>query len=520
MSDLLERTARDLIAHPAGGPTADDLHRRLIGRRHRRVASMAAVLLVLAGAGLVAVARRNVDTAGDGSAGLTCDDYGCHGFDRLAVVDGAADYYVGPAELGSPSVDSRFIEQTLRCVELNATFDGCTKVEGMAVVAAVSYEESSETTVDTTNRPESSYWVSVGTTFVDLPIEDYAKRLATPGTVVATTLADGRPAVTMDNSMSPAIMWQARPGVIAWVTVPPERAGELASIAAGVRQVAGPATIADRVVVPGTGQAFGGWDNDGAGLVVGRLGASECVGPGYVSGCGQDIVARTFVRSTSDGVSVAGAVPPEVSTVRVTPQFGEPRVIEPSPFADYRSQFFGADLGQDAVVRVEWLDAAGTVLAAETPASSAPDLQGWGASVAVVQLDGRLIGLGADADVIGAAEPEPTADAVPTPTVRYGGMGDMPGNYLCVYVVMTSGQAVTCSTPPQLDLVDSSGGFVYGAVGADVASVEVDGQPVELHAVERIPDRRFFVAMGASAVLRDAAGNVIDVPAPVDRRPF
>ncbi|MFT3852626.1 MAG: hypothetical protein QM733_07815 [Ilumatobacteraceae bacterium] len=517
MSDLLERAARDLIARPTDGPTADDLHRRLIARRHRRVATMAAVLLVLAGAGLVAVTRRDTGGPADGADVLTCDDGGCHGFDRLPVLDGAADYYVGPASLGSPSVDSRFIEQTLRCVELNATFDGCTKVEGMAIVAAVSYDDvSSGTTVDTTNRPESSYWVSIGTTFVDSSIEDYARELATPGTsAVAATLSDGRPALTMDVSMSPAIMWQARPGVVAWVTVPPERAGELAAIAVGVRRVAGPATIADRVVVPGTGPAFAGGSNNGAGLLVGRLGGDECVGLGYVDGCGQDIAARTFVRSAVDGVAVTGAVPPQVSTVRVTPQFGQPQVIEPLPFADYQSRFFAVDLSQDAVVRVEWLDADGTVLAAEDQVQGQQYAvtSGGGAPIALLRLDGRLVAVGADVTTLAAATPTDQPG-------RYVGVGDAPGDYLCVYVGTTAAMAVTCSTPPQLDLVDSSGGFVYGAVGADVASVEVDGQPVELHALAEIPDRRFFVAVGASAVLRDAAGNVVDVPAPVDRRPF
>lgn len=59
-----------------------------------------------------------------------------------------------------------------------------------------------------------------------------------------------------------------------------------------------------------------------------------------------------------------------------------------------------------------------------------------------------------------------------------------------------------------------------GAVGADVASVEVDGQLVELHAVPEIPDRRFFVAAGDTVVLRDATGSVVDVPAPTYRLPF
>ena len=178
MSDLLERAARAMIERPPlDGPSAAQIGQRLATRRHRRVGVVSALLLIAAVAGLVAISRRQPNSAGSQGAGdgkLHCDDWGCHGLDRLPVLDGAADYFAGGVSLGTPTVEPRLFDQTLRCVTLSADGHSCVKVEGMAGVAAVTYAASTATTIDTTDRSLGTFQVEVGTTFADITPGEYA----------------------------------------------------------------------------------------------------------------------------------------------------------------------------------------------------------------------------------------------------------------------------------------------------------------------------------------------------------
>src|ERR1700712_2709432 len=92
MSEILERAARAMIEHPpVAAPPTHELARRLATRRRRRAGTLAAVMLVAATVGLVAISRRDTGKASSNTSAegrMQCDDYGCHGFDRLPVLDG------------------------------------------------------------------------------------------------------------------------------------------------------------------------------------------------------------------------------------------------------------------------------------------------------------------------------------------------------------------------------------------------------------------------------------------------
>ena len=323
-----------------------------------------AVVLLVAAIGLVAIAARSGNAQpGDGGAPqLTCDDGGCHGFDRLPVQDGAADYYAGPTDLGAPVVNTRLIDQTVRCVTLNAAANGCIKVEGMAGVGVVTYPRDPTTVAGKSPASQRSDEVSIGTTFADITPAQYASRWA-PASSIEATEVRGHPAVRATLNL-PGVVWEERPGVLVWVIVPVDRQGELDRIAANVRRVPGPTSIQSLVVVPRTGSAYEANDNNGMGLVVGRLGATECVGGGLIDSCRQDIDERTQVQGTGlNELSVAGSVPTNVVSVRITLRRGAPLIVTPFTFANYSNRFFGALIANDRPTTVEWLDSAGMTVA-------------------------------------------------------------------------------------------------------------------------------------------------------------
>jgi hypothetical protein len=372
MSDVLEQAAAELIARPPREAlSVHELRRRVNRRRGRRsaVLGIAAIALVLAG--LVAIARRPADTAvGDpiggqnASAGIDndgtvpCGDFGCGQFDPIAVAPGIDDFYVGPASLGDPLVSGQFWDAALRCTELDAAATTCTKIEGLGIVALVSYGTG------------AADQIQVGTTFgASVTIEQYAADLGptqpdSSPTALAPTTVRGHAAVLFnDNAQYPAVLWEERPGVIVWVAVPPSRQAELGSLAEAVVVQTGPASIPGRLVVPNTGGPWTAPDNNGSALLIARFQGAECVGWGYIDKCRDGIADRTFVIPSEDSVVVAGSVPPDVDRVLVVPQSGQPIVITPFSYAGFTSRYYQTTLSNDHAQSVKWLAVDGTVLA-------------------------------------------------------------------------------------------------------------------------------------------------------------
>ena len=217
----------------------------------------------------------------------------------------------------------------------------------------------------------------MGTTFAHVTPQNYADTWGNqgrPGSFSSTTVR-GHSAVRFENGDSPAIVWEERPGVLVWVSVLPDQVDSLLSIAEGIRPMPGPSVIPHRVVVGNTltNPSVVGYDaddNDGDGLVIVRIGDTECVGFGFVDGCGDGIAANTVVRPRGDTIDLVGATPPNVATVRFTFSDGGTVEAEPGPFANYRSHFYsvgygpgiGVDPGSVGVVRVDWLGTSGEVL--------------------------------------------------------------------------------------------------------------------------------------------------------------
>jgi hypothetical protein len=522
MSDLLERAAAELIARPPReAPGVHELHRRLAQRRARRGAALGIVTVALVVVGLVAVSARSSggavgnqidpeleDLGFDNDGTIPCMDAGCGQFDPVAVAPGVDDFYVGPASLGDPLISSQYWNAALRCAELDQAGTTCTRIEGLAGTALVTYGEG----VDQ---------IQVGTTFSpNLSVEAYATNrsigIASPDGEATATTVRGHPAFSLaepqksPTAVSPGLMWEERPGVIVWVTVPASRAAELPAIAESLQKYAGPTSIPGRLVVPNTGVPWGVAisGNNGSGLVAARFHGTECVAWGYIDSCDASIESRTFVNPLGDATAVAGAVPPDVDAVRVNPQFGDPVVVTPFSYAGFSARFYQATLTQDFAQSVEWLAADGTVIDSyEIEAEAAAG----GLPVARAQVNGRGVRLSADFDTAGNSPDQSFGVG------KYMGTADVPQPMLCVYLTLFESSAVACSSPPQLNLVDTFDGILFGAVGPDVAAVIIDGQPVELLTSPEIPDRRFFVAAGSAGAFLDANGDPIIVPTPVDR---
>jgi hypothetical protein len=519
MSDVLERAAAELIARPPReGPAVHELQRRLNLRRARRSAVLGIVTVALVVVGLVAVSGRSggnsvgnqldqqlADLGFDNDGTVPCADFGCGQFDPIPVAPGVDDFYIGPASLGDPLISSQFWNAALRCNQLDAAGTTCTAIEGLGFGPLVTYGAA------------GPGQVQVGTTFgTALSLDDYAALLGagSPTTGVSAesaTTVRGHPAVALKiENASPGLMWEERPGVIVWVVVPSPRERELASLAEGVQRQVGPSSIPGRLVVPNTGVPwrFDPSGNNGSGLVVARFQGTECVAWGYIDSCDDGIEHRTFVSQIGDATIVAGAVPTNVDAIRVTPQFGQPVVVKPFSYGGFSARFYQASLPQDFAQSVDWLTADGSVIDRYEIDS---DAQGGGFPIARVQVDGHGLRLSADFDTVGGT---------PDPNVGVGKFvsPNVSQPTLCVYLTLFERSAVTCSSPPQLNVSDTFDGIVFGAVDPEVASVLVDGQPVALKVSPEIPDRRFFVAAGSDAVFLDGAGKAINVPPPVDRQ--
>lgn len=516
MSDLLQRTAAELIAHPPHpAPEVRELRRRINRRRGRRSAAAGIVTVTLIVVGLVALQGRASDNAVadqldqlgfDNDGTIPCADFGCGQFDPIAVEPGVNDFYVGPPSLGDPLISRQFWDAALRCKQLDAAGTTCTQVEGLGFVPLVTYGAAGPNQIQ------------VGTSFgVAMSIENYALSVAgdlipDPSKQTATTVR-GHAAISFTvEPSSPALLWEERPGVIVWIAVPVARQRELATLAAGIELSPGPSSMPGQLVIPNTGRPWatvGNTVNGAAGLVAARFQGAECIGWGYIDECKDGIKDRTFVVLLDESTAFTGAVPPNVDRVRVTPLFGEPVVVTPFSYAGFASRFYQISLPQDYAKTVEWLGSDGAVLATyDVDTDALGGFGGW--PVARVRLDGRAFQLSADYDSAGTS---------PDPSIGVGKHVSGTEAVLCVYLTPFGPSAVACSSPEQLNVSDTFAGVAFGAAGSDVASVLVDGEPVELRASPEIPDRRFFVEPGSQVTFLDRAGKKITVPPPIDRQP-
>lgn len=369
-------------------------------RRRARLVSIAATLLVVAGAAAVWSTRatdREQPAAGEPTvaavttvpatqvpatqvivapASSGCLEAACGAvLDRLPVVAGATDFYAGPDDLGTPQVELDFFDSLTRCAELTADFSACQRVEGIAGVSLVSY--ATDVTIDTTVRSQDSFGIEIGTTFTTIAPIDYARRWfdSKTGSSFDDVTVRGHDAVRYRYLDSPVVVWQERPGVLVSVSVPPEQSDRLLEIAEGVRRLDGPTTIPDRVMVVPVATQWDAWDNDGDGVIAATTNGTECVGLDYIDTCGEDIVSRTIVRgslTTGDpSTRAAGSAPASVTQVRLDIAGAEPVVVPTVAFADHLSRYWSTVVAGFSIERVTWLDAQGTEVDT-TPVSVVP----------------------------------------------------------------------------------------------------------------------------------------------------
>lgn len=382
MNDQLDRAVRSVLADIVDtAPQPPEQPARLLTiddpatERRRPVLGAAAAVIAVAGIGGVALLSGRSDAPAPAaqppetaatipsttplatpppSSLPPCDDTGCRGFDRLPVAPGATDYYVGPAHLGTPTISTDWFDTLTRCVELSDDFATCEKIEGIAGVNLVGY-------------PDAQGEIAIGTTFTDLTPADYAAfwgpSRATPDTGTRPTVVRGHDAISYTNEIAPGVVWQERPGVLVWVTVPAGSGLDPTTVAEGIQRVDGPASIPNRVVVQALARPWDAQDNDGDGLVVATAKGQGCVGLNYVDTCGDEIGARTIVRPSSSGaVTIAGSTPADVATIRIEITGSTPIDVETITFADYPSRFYSTVVTSGAPQKLTWLDADGAII--------------------------------------------------------------------------------------------------------------------------------------------------------------
>jgi hypothetical protein len=270
-----------------------------------------------------------------------------------------ADFYAGPESLGEPSIDMSLFAALLRCNEFDSSATSCAAIEGMAGVNPVSYS-SADGTVD------------IGTTWTNITPLEYAELWGpTQGDgPTSSTTVRGHDATRYLNDDRPAVVWQERPGVLAWVAVSTNREEELTTIADNIRLLPGPNSIPWKFVVPGTGARYDASDNDADGLIVVRDGARECVGWAYVQACPDAAFSDTFMHERDGRRVVTGAVPPDVQRVRLSFPARDPVEVEPLEVNGITMRVFEVDISDTYVTGMEWLDRDGTVVAATTNAAN------------------------------------------------------------------------------------------------------------------------------------------------------
>lgn len=381
--------------HSTGRPTG-----QFAGRPSGRsplVGAAAAALLVVGGAGVWALASRPEPTGGGVGVGsapssvlapppvssptvsVPCFDTACTPVDRLAVVAGAADIYVGPESLGAPVVDQTLLDQVglLRCTELTADGTACQRVEGLAgMIAPVSYPTGivSPDTVPAPLTADTESRIEIGTTFTTVTPEQYVAIWGGSGGVDATTTTvRGHDALSYRSASHIHLVWQEQPGVLVWVAVPDERADELESIAEGVRRVSGPTTIPHVVVVTPLARAWDASNNNADGLVYAQVGGRIVVGIDYVDDNELSVVARQRPGVAGELV-VGGVASTGVTQVRITAAGQAPVTVDTVTFAGRPDvRFFLANIpGGVGKVSVTWLAADATEVTTPVVAQVVP----------------------------------------------------------------------------------------------------------------------------------------------------
>lgn len=454
MTDHLDTAIReafdDIVADvPALGPPPDASTGRQTRRRRVWPVTVAASALAVAGVGAVLSLRDGSDASGDQAVGGVDVVAG-----ELTVAPGVTDYYVGPESLGEPDVDEDLFD-LIRCTELDA--DGtCTAVQGPAWIPFVTHgrplaDSSTPVEPDDSLPVDDFDTVTVETVFSDVTAAEYAADAGRLGEMAVPVTVRGHAGLTFNGVAQSFVVWPERPGVLVAVGVAPDRADEAPAIAAAVRLVDGPTAIPDEVVIPGTRSFRSG--NSADGLVVTHADdGTECVGMRFFEQdgrCPASIESLTWLDGSIEPLppaeqAVVGAVPSEVTSVRVTPYGAEPITADTFAYADYSHRFFRVPVPPSVAVAVEWLAADGSVIA-DTDRVANGSGYGGPAGIGVMVIDGsgtpgagdhlaaRLtgpyrgesVGIGVDPP----AEIAAAADGVTETVVYYnhGFFGDPPG---------------------------------------------------------------------------------------------
>jgi len=362
--------------------------------RTRLVGVAAAALLVAGGAAVWAAAGRPAsDDAGTvaqsqpvlptgvvatvlapptGSS-VPCFDINCAPLDRLPVVAGTADFYVGPESLGTAVVNQEMLDQVgiIRCVGLTADGSACQRIEGIAGVGLVTYPTNiaAPSTVPG-DQAVQTIEIEVGTTFTDVSPADYANIWGGihDGANASPMVVRGHDGIQYHYAGRTYVVWQEQPGLLVWVAVPDEMADQLSTIADGVRRTTGPTTIPYIVVVTPLAGPWAAQDNNGDGLIYARVGGKLLMGIDYIDSTEVRTAVVARQKPGVDGELVVGGMAPvEATRVRITAVGSPPVIIDTLAFAGApESRFFMANLpGGPGSVSVDWLAADGSELGGE-----------------------------------------------------------------------------------------------------------------------------------------------------------
>lgn len=297
---------------------------------------------------------------------VPCFGTDCTPVDRLPVVAGATDFYVGPESLGTPVVDQEMLDQfgIIRCVELTADGSACQRIEGIAGVGPVSYPTNvpAPSTVPGDITPRT-IGIEIGTTYTGIAPSDYANIWGSgpTGSIAPTPLAvRGHDGIQYHYGDRTYAVWQEQPGLLVWVAVPDQMADQLSTIAEGVRRVSGPATIPYVVVVTPLARPWDTSDNNADGLVYTRIGGKLQVGVDYIDGSSPVVVRQN--PNVDAELVVGGAAPAEAMQVRITTAGNPPVIVDTVAFAGApEARFFQTNVpGGVGQVAFAWLAADGS----------------------------------------------------------------------------------------------------------------------------------------------------------------